>query len=142
MNKLEYSYFELPSAFYSKVSPLKFKGATTFLFNETLAKKLNISKDFIPRLLDSPSEALNEMIIPFAQAYAGHQFGHFTMLGDGRAMVLGEVVANTQRFDLQLKGSGPTPYSRRGDGRATLKAMTREYIMSEAMEALHIPTSR
>lgn len=142
MNKLEYSYFELPSAFYSKVRPLKFKGVSTYLFNETLAKKLNISKDFIPRLLDSPSEALTEIMSPFAQAYAGHQFGHFTMLGDGRAMVIGEVVANTQRFDLQLKGSGPTPYSRRGDGRATLKAMTREYIMSEAMEALHIPTSR
>ena len=142
MNKLEYSYFELPSSFYSKVSPLKFKGASTFLYNEILAKKLNISKEFIPSLLGSPSEVLNEIISPFAQAYAGHQFGHFTMLGDGRAMVLGEVVANTQRFDLQLKGSGPTPYSRRGDGRATLKAMTREYIMSEAMEALHIPTSR
>ena len=142
MNKLEYSYFELPSSFYSKVKPLKFKGASTFLFNETLAKKLHISEDFMPSLLDSPSEALNEIISPFAQAYAGHQFGHFTMLGDGRAMVLGEVVANMQRFDLQLKGSGPTPYSRRGDGRATLKAMTREYIISEAMEALQIPTSR
>jgi uncharacterized protein YdiU (UPF0061 family) len=142
MNKLEYSYFELPSSFYSKVSPLKFKGASTFLYNEILAKKLNISKEFIPSLLGSPSEVLNEIISPFAQAYAGHQFGHFTMLGDGRAMVLGELVADKQRFDLQLKGSGPTPYSRRGDGRATLKAMTREYIMSEAMDALHIPTSR
>ncbi len=142
MNKLEYSYFELPSTFYSKVRPLKFKGALTLLFNETLAKKLHISEDFIPDLLDSTSEASEEIISPFAQAYAGHQFGNFTMLGDGRAIVLGEVVVQKQRFDLQLKGSGPTPYSRRGDGRATLKAMTREYIMSEAMEALHIPTSR
>lgn len=142
MNKFEYSYFKLPSSFYSKVQPLKFNGATTVLFNETLSKKLNISKDFIRSQLDSSSEALNEMITPFAQAYAGHQFGHFTMLGDGRAMVLGEVMATEQRFDLQLKGSGPTPYSRRGDGRATLKAMTREYIMSEAMEALYIPTSK
>jgi uncharacterized protein YdiU (UPF0061 family) len=142
MNKLEYSYFELPSTFYSKVRPLKFKGASTLLFNEILAKKLNISEDFIPALLDSTSQVFDENISPFAQAYAGHQFGHFTMLGDGRAIVLGEVVVDKQRFDLQLKGSGPTPYSRRGDGLATLKAMTREYIMSEAMEALHIPTSR
>jgi len=142
MNKLEYSYFELPSAFYSKVRPLKFKGASTLLFNEKLARKLHISEDFIPGLLDSTSEVFDEITSPFAQAYAGHQFGHFTMLGDGRAIVLGEVVVDKQRFDLQLKGSGPTPYSRRGDGRATLKAMTREYIMSEAMEALHIPTSR
>ncbi|MEY3049435.1 MAG: hypothetical protein RL365_1473 [Bacteroidota bacterium] len=142
MNKLEYSYFELPPKFYSKVRPLKFKGALTLLFNETLAKKIHISEDFIPDLLDSTSEASEEILCPFAQAYAGHQFGNFTMLGDGRAIVLGEVVVQKQRFDLQLKGSGPTPYSRRGDGRATLKAMTREYIMSEAMEALHIPTSR
>jgi uncharacterized protein YdiU (UPF0061 family) len=142
MNKLEYSYFELPSTFYSKVSPLKFEGASTLLFNKALSKKLHISEDFIPALIDTTSEASNEIISPFAQAYAGHQFGNFTMLGDGRAIVLGEVVVEKQRFDLQLKGSGPTPYSRRGDGRATLKAMTREYIMSEAMEALHIPTSR
>jgi uncharacterized protein YdiU (UPF0061 family) len=142
MNKLDYSYFELPSAFYSKVRPLKFKGASTLLFNEKLARKLHISEDFIPGLLDSTSEVFDEITSPFAQAYAGHQFGHFTMLGDGRAIVLGEVVVDKQRFDLQLKGSGPTPYSRRGDGRATLKAMTREYIISEAMEALHIPTSR
>ena len=142
MNKLEYSYFELPSTFYSKVRPLKFKGASTLLFNKTLAKKLHISEDFIPGLLDSTSEVFDKITSPFAQAYAGHQFGNFTMLGDGRAIVLGEVVVQKQRFDLQLKGSGPTPYSRRGDGRATLKAMTREYIMSEAMEALHIPTSR
>ncbi|MFM1792070.1 MAG: hypothetical protein RLZZ252_424, partial [Bacteroidota bacterium] len=142
MNRLEYSYFELPSTFYSKVSPLKFKRPSTLLFNKTLAKKLHISEDFIPDLLDLTLEASEEIISSFAQAYAGHQFGNFTMLGDGRAIVLGEVVVEKQRFDLQLKGSGPTPYSRRGDGRATLKAMTREYIISEAMEALHIPTSR
>lgn len=142
MNKLEYSYFKLPSTFYSKVRPLKFKAASTLLYNETLSKKLHISEDFIPDLLDSTSVAYDEIISPFAQAYAGHQFGNFTMLGDGRTIVLGEVVVQKQRFDLQLKGSGPTPYSRRGDGRATLKAMTREYIVSEAMEALQIPTSR
>lgn len=80
---------------------------------------------------------------PFAQAYAGHQFGHFTKLGDGRAIVLGEhIKEDKQRFDVQLKGSGRTPYSRSGDGKATLKAMLREYVMSEAMHYLNIPTSR
>src|SRR5690625_4306881 len=80
---------------------------------------------------------------PIAQAYAGHQFGNATMLGDGRAMLLGELITPQQkRFDLQLKGAGPTPFSRRGDGRATLNAVLREHIMSEAMAALGVPTSR
>jgi len=141
MTKLEYSYLALPSAFYSLVSPLNHKGSSTILFNKQLANKLNLSEKFIPELIDSKSETLELIPSPFAQAYAGHQFGHFTMLGDGRAMVMGELIAQNQRFDLQLKGSGPTPYSRRGDGLATLKAMTREYIISEAMDALNIPTS-
>ena len=80
---------------------------------------------------------------PIAQAYAGHQFGHFTMLGDGRATLLGEKVTSSgEHFDIQLKGSGPTPYSRGGDGRAALGPMLREYIISEAMHALGIPTTR
>ena len=80
---------------------------------------------------------------PIAQAYAGHQFGHFTMLGDGRAIVLGEQVApDGSRYDIQFKGSGRTPYSRRGDGRATLYSMLREYLISEAIHALGIPSSR
>lgn len=80
---------------------------------------------------------------PLAQAYAGHQFGYFNMLGDGRALLLGEHIApDGQRYDVQLKGSGPTPYSRRGDGRATLSAMLREYLLSEAMHHLGIRTSR
>lgn len=80
---------------------------------------------------------------PLAQAYAGHQFGYFNMLGDGRALLLGEHIGpDGQRYDVQLKGSGPTPYSRRGDGRATLSAMLREYIISEAMHHLRIRTSR
>jgi uncharacterized protein YdiU (UPF0061 family) len=78
-----------------------------------------------------------------AQAYAGHQFGHFTMLGDGRAIVIGEHLSkNNKRFDIQFKGSGKTPYSRNGDGRAALSPMLREYIISEAMHALNIPTTR
>ncbi len=80
---------------------------------------------------------------PLAQAYAGHQYGHFTTLGDGRAILLGEqITPRGERFDLQLKGSGPTPFSRRGDGRAALGPMLREYIISEAMHALGIPTTR
>eukprot|EP00752_Nemacystus_decipiens_P013574 g12032.t1 len=80
---------------------------------------------------------------PLAQAYAGHQFGHFTMLGDGRAHLLGEHLSpDGKRFDIQLKGSGQTPFSRRGDGRAVLGPMLREYLISEAMAALGIPTTR
>ncbi len=80
---------------------------------------------------------------PLAQAYAGHQFGHFTMLGDGRAVLLGEQITPLgERVDIQLKGSGRTPYSRGGDGRAALGPMLREYIISEAMHALGIPTTR
>ena len=78
-----------------------------------------------------------------AQAYAGHQFGHFTMLGDGRAIVIGEhITKNNKRFDIQYKGSGLTPYSRNADGRAALGPMLREYIISEAMHGLNIPTTR
>ena len=78
-----------------------------------------------------------------AQAYAGHQFGHFTMLGDGRAIMIGEhITQNKKRFDIQFKGSGLTPYSRNADGRAALSPMLREYIISEAMHGLNIPTTR
>ena len=81
--------------------------------------------------------------LPLAQAYAGHQFGHFNMLGDGRTLLLGEQInPQGERFDIQLKGSGRTPYSRGGDGRAALGPMLREYIISEAMYALGIPTTR
>src|SRR5690606_38567293 len=80
---------------------------------------------------------------PLAQAYAGHQFGNFTMLGDGRALLLGEqLTPNGERFDIQLKGAGRTPYSRGGDGRAALRPMLREYLISEAMDGLGIPTTR
>ena len=84
-----------------------------------------------------------EGALPIAQAYAGHQFGHFARLGDGRAMLIGEQITPLgERFDIQLKGSGRTPYSRGGDGRAALGPMLREYIISEAMHALGIPTTR
>ena len=80
---------------------------------------------------------------PIAQAYAGHQYGYFTMLGDGRAIIMGEhITPDNKRVDIQFKGSGRTPYSRDGDGRAALGPMLREYIISEAMHALNIPTTR
>ncbi len=102
---------------------------------------LHISDEALAEQLSGNS--LADGSTPIAQAYAGHQFGHFNMLGDGRAHLLGEhTTPNGITLDVQLKGSGRTPYSRRGDGRASLSAMLREYVMSEAMEALHIPTTR
>jgi uncharacterized protein YdiU (UPF0061 family) len=85
---------------------------------------------------------ISQNTTPFAQAYAGHQFGHFNRLGDGRAILLGEHVFGNSRVDIQLKGPGITPYSRRGDGRATLSSMLREYLISESMYFLKIPTTR
>ena len=91
---------------------------------------------FSGNLLPEGSKAIS-------QAYAGHQFGHFTMLGDGRAVLMGEHISkNNERFDIQFKGSGKTPFSRNGDGRAALGPMLREYIVSEAMHALNISTTR
>jgi serine/tyrosine/threonine adenylyltransferase len=125
---------------------MEVKSPKLLLFNETLATELGLnrtedSQDELAQLFSG--NMLPENCFPLAQAYAGHQFGHFTMLGDGRAHLLGEQVRpDGAVFDIQLKGSGPTPYSRRGDGRATVKAMLREYLISEAMHALGVPTSR
>ncbi len=110
------------------------------IWNEDLAKELGIAA--LPDAVWAGSETVPHSV-PFAQAYAGHQFGHFTMLGDGRALVLGEhVTPGGDRVDVQLKGSGRTPFSRRGDGRAALEPMLREYLISEAMHALGVPTTR
>jgi len=115
-------------------------------FNFQLAEELGI--DASAENSDSLAEIFAGNLLPagaanIAQAYSGHQFGHFTRLGDGRAVMLGEqITPEGERFDLQFKGSGITPYSRRGDGRATLSAMLREYLISEAMHALGIRTSR
>ncbi len=141
---LEYSYLSLPDSFYQLVNPASFSKPEIVLLNESLLKELNIpfenQEGIISFLLENES---NGRISSFAQAYAGHQFGHFTKLGDGRAIVKGEfVTALNNRFDIQLKGSGRTLYSRGGDGKATLKSMLREYLISEAMHHLNIPTSR
>ena len=134
------SYLELPQIFFSKTKPNKFNNLTIILQNEKLVEKLSINKnEFNDLLLKSITNNNN----CFSQAYAGHQFGHFTILGDGRATLLGEHInRENKRFDIQLKGSGKTPYSRNGDGKGTLKSMLREYIVSEAMHNLNIKTTR
>ena len=140
------TYSKLPESFISKISPIPVKSPELTIFNYNLAEKLglnfssieknNLSKLFSGNLLPEGSKSI-------AQAYAGHQFGHFTMLGDGRAVLMGEHVSkNNERFDIQFKGSGQTPFSRNGDGRAALGPMLREYIISEAMHSLNVPTTR
>lgn len=138
---------------YSKLSPKFFKEQNfqnipvpkSIIYNQVLAWKLGI-EDIVP--LEKVSDLLSWNILfswsyPLSQAYAGHQFGHFTMLGDGRATLLWEwVTDNARRYDVVLKWSGATYFSRGGDGYATLKSMLREYLISEAMYALKIPTSR
>lgn len=144
MINLEYSYLSLPNKFYHLVKPASFSKPELLMLNQSLLKELNITptnqEEIISLLLGNQTD---DSISSFAQAYAGHQFGHFVNLGDGRAIVMGEyVTAKDKRFDIQLKGSGKTLYSRGGDGNATLKSMLREYLMSEAMHCLKIPTSR
>lgn len=140
------TYVKLPEKFYTKLSPTPVPEPRLVLLNEPLADELGLdvaalrSGDGVHGFAGNKVPTGSE---PIAQAYAGHQFGYFTKLGDGRAIVLGEhVTPSGDRFDIQLKGSGPTPYSRGGDGRAALGPMLREYIISEAMHGLGIPTTR
>src|SRR4051812_3208993 len=143
---LEHTYTKLPQLFYSDAAPTPVPAPRLVAFNRPLATMLGLD----PQSLDSPEgaaifagNALPDGGRPIAQAYAGHQFGHFTALGDGRAILLGEqITPGGDRLDIQLKGAGQTRYSRRGDGRAALGPMLREYIISEAMHALGIPTTR
>lgn len=142
----ENSYANLSKAFFTKVNPTPVSSPELIVINQTIAEELGLNfeslkgKEGVEVLAGNKVPQGSE---PLAQAYAGHQFGHFTMLGDGRAILLGEqITPNGERFDIQLKGSGETPYSRRGDGRAGLGPMLREYIISEAMYALGIPTTR
>ncbi|WP_066391197.1 protein adenylyltransferase SelO [Neobacillus mesonae] len=140
------SYARLPKSFFSSQNPQPVRSPKLIILNEPLAASLG----FDPESLNSEEgtavfagNKIPEGASLLAQAYAGHQFGHFTMLGDGRAMLLGEqITPSGERFDIQLKGSGRTPYSRGGDGRAALGPMLREYIISEAMHALGTPTTR
>ena len=140
------SYINLPKEFYSHVNLKPVKSPKLVILNNNLASSLGLSLEFLksPKgisILSGNTKADDGAYI--SQAYAGHQFGHFTMLGDGRALLIGEqITLSNQRFDIQLKGSGRTPFSRGGDGRAVLGPMLREYIISEAMHGLKIPTTR
>jgi uncharacterized protein YdiU (UPF0061 family) len=142
----ENSYARLPESFFTRLNPTPVGSPKLIILNHPLAASLGLN---VQALQSSDGEAvlagnrIPEGALPLAQAYAGHQFGHFTMLGDGRALLIGEqITPSGERFDIQLKGSGRTPYSRGGDGRAALGPMLREYITSEAMYALGIPTTR
>jgi len=144
--KLDNSYARLPKSFYSSTNPTPVRSPKLIILNNSLATSLGLnvqalrSEDGIEVLAGNQ---IPEGALPLAQAYAGHQFGHFNMLGDGRAVLLGEQISSqNERFDIQLKGAGRTPYSRGGDGRAGVGPMLREYIISEAMYALGIPTTR
>ncbi len=139
---MKLNYSQLPSDFYSEASPLKFEKANLVFWNEGFASEFKngfASKEFLS-MVRGENSWLKETL---AMAYAGHQFGHFNILGDGRAALVDEWKKEEGNlFDVHLKGSGETIYSRRGDGRATLKAMLREAIMSEAIHALGILTTR
>jgi len=139
------SYSRLSNTFKEHIEPVAVKNPELVLMNQDLAEELNL--DFTRIDKNELSALFTGNILPkgsnaIAQAYAGHQFGHFTMLGDGRAVLIGEHLTNNKRYDIQFKGSGKTAFSRNGDGRAALGPMLREYIMSEAMHNLNIPTTR
>lgn len=143
---MQYSYAELPPALFTLQAPVPVAAPQLVIVNDLLAKQLGLDVNELRSAEAVAIFAGNELIehsMPLAQAYAGHQYGHFTMLGDGRAILLGEQITPAgERFDIQLKGAGRTPYSRSGDGRAALGPMLREYIISEALHALGIATSR
>jgi len=143
--RFDNSYVRLPEALFTRVRPVPVKDPKLVVFNDRLASELGLDAAVLRESGAGlfAGNAIPEGADPIAQAYAGHQFGHFTNLGDGRAILLGEqITPGGERFDIQLKGSGRTPYSRRGDGRAVLGPMLREYLISEAMHALGIPTTR
>ena len=143
---LQSSYTQISDKLFSELKPDAVTNPSTVIVNNELAEKLGlnlkgISEEDLSNLFSGNS--LPHGSKPFAQAYAGHQFGQFTILGDGRAHIVGEqVTPDGEIFDIQYKGSGRTPYSRGGDGKAALGPMLREYLISEAMYYLGIPTTR
>ena len=140
------TYSKLPNSMLSRLKPTPVKTPQVIFFNKSLSEEMGL--DFSKINDDDLALIFSGNLLPdgsdsIAQAYAGHQFGHFTMLGDGRATLMGEhITKKNRRLDIQFKGSGKTPYSRSGDGRAALGPMLREYIISEAMHHLGIPTTR
>ncbi len=143
--RFETSYLHLPRLFYVPTLPSPVTNPQLLIYNQDLAVSLGLGKQ-APSPADLAILAGNAIVEgsqPLAQAYAGHQYGHQTMLGDGRAVLLGEHLdLHGKRYDIQLKGSGRNAFSRSGDGRAALGPMLREYLLSEAMTALHIPSTR
>jgi len=144
--RLEHTYAALPAGLHLSIAPTPVREPHLVVLNHPLAESLGLAADVLAGDEGAAIFAGNSLppgAVPIAQAYAGHQFAHFTTLGDGRAILLGEqITPQGARFDIQLKGAGPTPFSRNGDGRAALGPMLREYIISEAMHALRIPTTR
>ena len=143
----EHTYAALPANFFARVAPTPVAAPRLIKLNRELAAQLRLDPDQLATAEGAEilsGKRLPEGAEPIAMAYAGHQFGHFVpQLGDGRAILLGEVIdRDGVRRDIQLKGSGPTPFSRRGDGRAALGPVLREYIVSEVMFRLGIPTTR
>lgn len=139
------SYSKLPEVLFAQQQPKRFNSPSLVIFNHELARALGLNtKEFESTDWSMlTGKTLPVGAYPIAQAYAGHQFGYFSYLGDGRAILLGEHISPDQmRVDIQLKGSGPTQYSRSGDGLAALGPMLREYLISEAMHALGLPTTR
>lgn len=139
------SYAALPEAFYTKLPPVPVKAPEVLAWNDALANDLGIGDiSETQKAQEFSGSDVPDGADPLAQLYAGHQFGTYNpQLGDGRAILLGEVIdTHGMRRDIQLKGSGRTPYSRGGDGRAWLGPVLREYVISEAMHALGIPTTR
>ena len=140
------TYYKLSDIFKEDIKPIPVKKPELVLLNKTLAENLNLNFSNLDN--QELSELFSGNSLPegsnsIAQAYAGHQFGHFTMLGDGRAVLIGEHLSkDNKRYDIQFKGSGKTAFSRNGDGRAALGPMLREYVISESMNGLGIPTTR
>ena len=140
------TYSKLPKVLMTKIDPTPVQNPKLIILNNKLAKELDLNtkkenNEYLASIFSG--NVLPEGSESISQAYAGHQFGHLSILGDGRATLIGEHLnKKKRRFDIQLKGSGRTPYSRNGDGRAGLGSMLREYLISEAMHKLNIPTSR
>jgi uncharacterized protein YdiU (UPF0061 family) len=145
MKKLEQEYLNLNKIMYSEIEPNQIEGQKVYYLNKQCALDFGFedtffqSEEAINLLVGNKSDMADQYI---AQAYCGHQFGHFNVLGDGRAMLLGDFKVEDKTYDLQLKGSGRTPYSRGGDGLGTTSSMMRELLISEAMHRLGIPTTR
>lgn len=144
--KLENTYAELPEIFFTEQNPSEVPSPSLVKLNYSLAEELGLNGESLDSNYGIEIFSGNKIpkgAKPITMAYGGHQFGHFAMLGDGRAVLLGEyVTSDGHRFDIQLKGSGRTKYSRGGDGKAALGPMLREYIISEGMYGLGIPTTR